>query len=84
MALLTKKARRELRQPVVAIGFGAITAVAVWDHVPVARELLDRRLGCGWTPTPSRLQTGDRVLGYAGCAVTGTPHRTSGPVRAHP
>lgn len=57
---------------------GAITAVAVWDHDPVPRELLDRRLARGWTPTPSRLRAGDRVLGYAGCVVTGTPHRESG------
>jgi hypothetical protein len=56
---------------------GAITAVAVWDHDPEARELLDRRLARGWSPTPSRLKGGDRVLGYAGCVVTGVPHRGS-------
>jgi hypothetical protein len=59
---------------------GAITAVAVWDHEPSARELFDRRLARGWTPTPSRLKSGERVLGYAGCAVTNAPHRTSGSV----
>jgi len=57
---------------------GAITAVAVWDHVPTAQELLDGRLARRWVPTPSRLKAGDRVLGYAGCMVTNTPHCTSG------
>ncbi|HEY2375051.1 MAG TPA: hypothetical protein VGH98_03660 [Gemmatimonadaceae bacterium] len=50
----------------------------MWNHEPSARELLDRRLARGWRPTPSRLKTGDRVLGYAGCVVTGMPHRDSG------
>jgi hypothetical protein len=50
----------------------------VWDHVPAAPELLDRRIALGWRPTPTLLRTGDRVLGYAGCAVTGSPHRVSG------
>jgi hypothetical protein len=42
----------------------------VWDHLPTARELLDHRLGQGWKPTPTLLQSGARILGYAGCAVT--------------
>jgi len=51
----------------------------VWDRVPSPRDLLDVRLAHGWTPTPSPLKAGDRVLGFAACAVTGTPHRPSGP-----
>lgn len=51
----------------------------MWDHVPTARELLDQRILRGWKPTPTLLRTGERVLGYAGCAVTGSPHRVSGP-----
>jgi hypothetical protein len=51
----------------------------VWDHTPSARELLDDRLLHGWRPTPTALQIGDRVLGYASCAVTHVPHRPSGP-----
>jgi len=47
----------------------------VWDHQPVAAELLGDRIGRGWRPTPSRLKEGDRVLGYAACAVT-AEHRT--------
>jgi hypothetical protein len=42
----------------------------VWDHRPDAAELLAERLRRGWTPTASALRTGDRVLGYAACAVT--------------
>jgi hypothetical protein len=53
----------------------------VWDHAPSASELLDTRLARGWTPTASALQAGDRVLGYAACAVTDVPHRRSGPHR---
>jgi hypothetical protein len=44
-----------------------LTAVAVWDHHPTARELLDARIAEGWAPTPTRCQDGDRVLGYASC-----------------
>ncbi len=33
-------------------------------------------IGRGWQPTPSRLRDGERVLGYAACAVT-TAHRES-------
>ena len=43
-------------------------AVAIWDHCPTARELLDARLQAGWTPTPTATQSGDQVLGYAACA----------------
>ena len=44
-----------------------MTAVAVWDHRPGERELLDARLDRGWRPTPSRVKGGPRVLGYAAC-----------------
>jgi hypothetical protein len=47
----------------------------VWDHQPSAAELLAERLKRGWQPVPSQLRGGDRVLGYAACAVTG--HRVS-------
>lgn len=43
-------------------------AVAIWDHRPTARELLDARLADGWTPTPTATQDGPEVLGYAACA----------------
>ena len=46
-----------------------MTAVAVFDHRPDAAELLARRLERGWHPTPSALRGGERVLGYAACAV---------------
>lgn len=48
-------------------------AVAIFDHRPDAAELLQARLRQGWRPTPSRLKEGERVLGYAACAVTGEP-----------
>ena len=38
-------------------------------HQPSADELLRDRLDRGWKPTPSRLKTGDRILGHAACAV---------------
>lgn len=44
-------------------------AVAIWDHRPTAAEILERRLQSGWKPTPSALKEGERVLGYAACAV---------------
>ena len=47
-----------------------MTAVAVWDHLPNADEILRARLGAGWSPTPSMLQEGDEILGHAACAVT--------------
>ena len=46
---------------------GTVTAIAIWDHAPTADELLTVRLNEGWQPTPSRLQDGDRVIGYAAC-----------------
>jgi hypothetical protein len=50
-------------------------AVAIWDHRPPAAEILERRLSHGWTPTASALKEGERVLGYAACAVV-PPHRS--------
>jgi hypothetical protein len=47
-----------------------VTAVAVFDHAPSAAELLQARLARGWRPTASGLKGGDRVLGYAACAVS--------------
>lgn len=44
-----------------------MTAVAVWDHRPGARELLAARLAAGWRPTPTATRDGDVVLGYAAC-----------------
>jgi hypothetical protein len=46
-----------------------VTAVAVFDHQPSAARMLEARLERGWRPTPSRLRAGERVLGYAACAV---------------
>jgi hypothetical protein len=54
-----------------------VTAVAVFDHAPTAAELLAERLARGWRPTPSALREGDRVLGYAACAVS-AEHRARG------
>lgn len=54
-----------------------MTAVAVWDRRPTARELLDARLARGWTPTPTALREGARVLGYAACVVS-AEHRGRG------
>jgi hypothetical protein len=59
-----------------------VTAVAVWDHKPTPRELLDARLADGWHPTPSAVRGGERVLGYAACVLrdpTLEGRRTSGP-----
>ena len=47
-------------------------AVAIWDHLPTHRELLDARLADGWEPTPSLLRAGPEILGYAACLETGT------------
>jgi hypothetical protein len=44
-----------------------VTAVAVFDHKPSPRELLEQRLARGWRPTASRLRAGEQVLGYAAC-----------------
>jgi hypothetical protein len=53
-----------------------VTAVAVFDHKPAARELLERRLERGWQPTASRLRTGERVEGYAACVFEDPALRT--------
>jgi hypothetical protein len=45
------------------------SAVAVWQHRPTADELLQYRLANGWTPTPSEMVDGMRVLGHASCAL---------------
>jgi hypothetical protein len=44
-----------------------VTAVAVFEHRPTPRELLERRLDRGWRPTASQLRSGERVEGYAAC-----------------
>jgi len=44
-----------------------VVAVAIWDHLPTAQELLDARLENGWQPTASDLQDGEQILGYAAC-----------------
>jgi hypothetical protein len=46
-----------------------VTAVAVFATKPDADALLRARLERGWTPTPSALKDGARVLGYAACVV---------------
>ena len=53
-----------------------MTAVAVFAHAPSAADLLAARLARGWRPTATALKAGDRVLGYAACAVTGE-HRAA-------
>jgi hypothetical protein len=40
------------------------------DHRPTADEILEARLNAGWSPRPSLLKGGDRVVGHAACAVT--------------
>jgi hypothetical protein len=58
-----------------------VTAVAVWDHLPSAAELLDARLARGWTPTPTATRDGDKILGYAACLArgpAGDEHRPRG------
>jgi hypothetical protein len=55
-----------------------VTAVAVFDHQPDAAELLARRLERGWRPTPSAFKEGQRILGYAACAVTGEHTKSEG------
>ena len=48
-------------------------AVSVWDHMPSAAEILDKRLAAGWRPTASELQEGSVVEGYAACVYSGLP-----------
>jgi hypothetical protein len=42
-----------------------VNGVSVWDHRPTADELLAARVAAGWTPTPTALVDGERVLGHA-------------------
>jgi hypothetical protein len=44
-----------------------VTAVAVWDHLPTADELLDARFARGWEPTPTGTRDGPQILGHAAC-----------------
>jgi hypothetical protein len=44
-------------------------AVAIWDHLPTADELLERRVTMGWRPLTSPLKEGDVVLGHAACLI---------------
>ena len=41
----------------------------MWDRDPTNDELLADRLATGWKPTPSRLKSGDVVLGHAACVL---------------
>jgi hypothetical protein len=50
-----------------------VTAVAVWDHRPGPAELLAARVERGWTPTPTAMKDGERILGYAACLVRPKP-----------
>ena len=43
----------------------------MWDHQPTASEILEKRLQGGWEPTPSELQDGPVVEGYAACVFEG-------------
>jgi len=56
-----------------------VTAVAVFVDRPDARTLLEARLARGWRPTPSALQDGARVLGYAACVVAPAHRESSRP-----
>jgi hypothetical protein len=44
-----------------------VKRVSVWDHRPLAAEILEKRLTAGWKPTPSQLKEGEVVEGYAAC-----------------
>jgi len=46
-------------------------AVAIWDHEPDARSLLERRIARGWQPMPTAMRDGDVVLGFAACLRAG-------------
>jgi len=50
--------------------------VSVWDHLPTAREILDRRIEAGWRPRPSLLKSGDVVEGFAACLFSPDGSRT--------
>ena len=41
----------------------------MWDHHPVAQELLEARVKRGWQPTASAVRGDQQVLGYAACLV---------------
>jgi len=56
-----------------------VTAVAVWDHCPTEEELLEARLAAGWTPTPTAMRDGDKILGYAACLIEREPQSTITP-----
>lgn len=42
-------------------------AVAIWDHLPGAAELLAERLRRAWRPRESPVGEGPKILGYAAC-----------------
>jgi hypothetical protein len=46
-----------------------VTAVAVWDELPSAEQLLNARVGRGWVPTTTATKDGNVILGYAACRV---------------
>jgi len=45
-------------------------AVAIWDHLPDAAELLTERLRRGWRPRLSPVGDGPKILGYAACLLS--------------
>jgi hypothetical protein len=56
-----------------------VTAVAVWQQRPAADDLLAHRVAQGWTPTPSQLADGERILGHArACGVYPAARREPG------
>jgi hypothetical protein len=46
---------------------GVITGITVCSEKPYPAELLKARIAKGWRPTPTALQDGTKVLGYAAC-----------------
>jgi hypothetical protein len=44
-----------------------VTAVAVWDELPTAEQLLNARVERGWVPVPTPTKDGNVILGYAAC-----------------
>jgi hypothetical protein len=44
-----------------------VTAVAVWDVLPTADELLNVRVERGWVPIPTATRDGQVILGHAAC-----------------
>lgn len=55
-----------------------MTAVAVWDRIPTADELLKARLEEGWQPRPSLLKEGDVIVGHAACVAVKSAERATG------